>query len=178
MVSEYKHKHIDGGRDTATKTKLVPIYHSREILPKLIPYRLLSKLIPIGLLRVMLSAYMRNFAKAHPEVFQRLGVYGEKRFLIRASDLSFVFLLEPSQSAPRVEVYPRDATDLKYDAAISGTLPTLLKLVGGSSDGDAEFFSRDLTIEGDTEAVVALRNAIDNAELSFVKEAMRMFWPL
>jgi len=38
-------------------------------------------------------------------------------------------------------------------------------MVDGTYDGDALFFSRDLSIEGDTEAVLALRNAIENADL-------------
>jgi predicted lipid carrier protein YhbT len=40
----------------------------------------------------------------------------------------------------------------------------LLGMIDGTYDGDALFFSRDLTIEGDTEAVLALRNALENAE--------------
>jgi len=39
-------------------------------------------------------------------------------------------------------------------------------MIDGTYDGDALFFSRDLVIEGDTEAVLALRNAIENAELN------------
>ena len=48
----------------------------------------------------------------------------------------------------------------------------------GAYDGDALFFSRDLEIEGDTAAVVALRNAIDNEELDLVREATALLGPL
>jgi predicted lipid carrier protein YhbT len=54
----------------------------------------------------------------------------------------------------------------------------LLGLVHGVYDGDALFFSRDLVIEGDTEAVLALRNAIDNEEIDLAKEAAGLFGPL
>ena len=52
-----------------------------------------------------------------------------------------------------------------WDARIAGPLAALIGLVHGAYDGDALFFSRDLVIEGDTAAVLALRNAIDNEEL-------------
>jgi predicted lipid carrier protein YhbT len=41
----------------------------------------------------------------------------------------------------------------------------LVGMLDGSYDGDALFFSRDLVIEGDTSAVLALRNALDDAEI-------------
>lgn len=36
----------------------------------------------------------------------------------------------------------------------------------GTYDGDAVFFTRDLVIEGDTDAVLALRNTMEEADLS------------
>ena len=45
-------------------------------------------------------------------------------------------------------------------------------------DGDALMFSRDLVIEGDVEAVLALRNAIDDAQLDLVTELSAVFGPL
>ena len=48
----------------------------------------------------------------------------------------------------------------------------------GAFDGDALFFSRDLIIEGDTEAVLALRNAIDNEEIDLAAEVTALFGPL
>ena len=54
----------------------------------------------------------------------------------------------------------------------------LREVLEGRLDGDALFFSRDLAIEGDTAAVVALRNAIDNEELDLVSEAMALLGPL
>ncbi len=41
----------------------------------------------------------------------------------------------------------------------------LIGLLDGTYDGDALFFTRDLVIEGDTAAVLALRNAIEDANL-------------
>jgi predicted lipid carrier protein YhbT len=54
----------------------------------------------------------------------------------------------------------------------------LLAMVHGTLDGDALFFSRDITIEGDTNAVLAMRNAIDAAEIDLPSEIAALFGPL
>jgi predicted lipid carrier protein YhbT len=43
-------------------------------------------------------------------------------------------------------------------------------MLHGTEDGDALFFSGDLEISGDTGAVLALRNALDDAELDLTEE--------
>ena len=62
-------------------------------------------------------------------------------------------------------------------ARIAGPLAALLGLVHGAYDGDALFFSRDLVIEGDTAAALALRNAVDDAELDLSEEIASMSGP-
>ena len=51
----------------------------------------------------------------------------------------------------------------------------LLRLIDGRMDGDAIFFSRALQIEGDTEAIVSLRNALDNIEGSLAESVAGFF---
>lgn len=43
-------------------------------------------------------------------------------------------------------------------------------MLHGREDGDALFFSGALEISGDTSAVLALRNALDDAELDLTEE--------
>jgi predicted lipid carrier protein YhbT len=57
-------------------------------------------------------------------------------------------------------------------------LAGLFGLVEGHLDGDALLFSRDLVVEGDVEAVLALRNAIDDAQLDPMAEIASIFGPL
>ena len=64
------------------------------------------------------------------------------------------------------------------DARIAGPLSALIGMTDGSYDGDALFFSRDIEIDGDMEAVVALRNAIDDSRVDFLKESVAWFGPL
>jgi O2-independent ubiquinone biosynthesis accessory factor UbiT len=51
-------------------------------------------------------------------------------------------------------------------------------MIDGSQDGDALFFTRDLRVSGDTEAVVALRNALDDFEGSALDSVVGSFGPL
>lgn len=64
-----------------------------------------------------------------------------------------------------------------HDARIAGPLSAFLAMMHGVEDGDALFFSRDLTVEGDTAAVLALRNAMDDAELDLTEELAGLSGP-
>jgi predicted lipid carrier protein YhbT len=81
--------------------------------------------------------------------------------------LPFVINLAPCGGTPEITV-TRHAVPV--DARIAGPLAALLGLVHGAYDGDALFFSRDLVVEGDTGAALALRNAVDDAELDLAGE--------
>lgn len=100
----------------------------------------------------------------YPGIQQRLGEHAEKRFAVDPIDCPFAFILEPRRESPRLRVVSSLDPD-GHDARIAGAALVLLGLLDGTYDGDALFFSRDLTIEGDTAAVLALRNAIEDAEL-------------
>ena len=63
-------------------------------------------------------------------------------------------------------------------ATIRGPLLTLIQLLEGKLDGDALFFSRELVIEGDTTAVVTLRNAIDGAGIDVLDDILSVLGPL
>lgn len=112
-----------------------------------------------------------SLAGRHPALFERLGEQASKTFAIDPTDLPVVFLLEPRPQAPRLMAVRREAQGA-WDARVAGPLAALIGLVHGAYDGDALFFSHDLVIEGDTEAVLALRNAIDNEEIDLVDEVL------
>ncbi len=117
---------------------------------------------------------VQNLARRHPELFDRLGEHCTKDYLIDPIDMPLVLRLSPRRVAPRLDAFRRDATP-SCDATIAGPLNKLLALIQSDEDGDALFFSRELTFEGDTEAVVALRNAIDDAELDLAEEFEALF---
>ena len=123
--------------------------------------------LPVAPLTFLLSALVRSTASRRPELLERLGPHGRKRFGISVADAPLAFLLEPQArrciAARRLPV--------AVDVHIGGPLADLIELVDGDLDGDALFFSRRLTLAGDVEAALALRNALDDARLDLAAEA-------
>ncbi|PKP69461.1 MAG: sterol-binding protein [Alphaproteobacteria bacterium HGW-Alphaproteobacteria-5] len=116
-----------------------------------------------SLVQPILSRVVRDIARTLPELFGRLGPHRHSRFLIDARDLPFLLLLRPDPDRPELVAWPRRAQP-PHDTRISGRFRDLMGLIDAQRDGDALFFSRDLDISGDLEAVVCLRNAIDDVE--------------
>ncbi len=135
---------------------------------------LAARPLPLWPLQPLLGMFMRAVTAAHPRIFERLGPYAEKRFGINPTDLPFAFVLEPS--LPRARAV-RELPPFLH-ARISGPLAGLVGQIDGSYDGDALFFSRDMVVEGDVEAVLALRNAIDDAQIDIVQIAAQTLGPL
>lgn len=132
------------------------------------------RLAPLAPMSLALSALTRRIVRGHPALLARLGEYADRSFAIDPTDLPVCLLLRPNATAGIVEVCRRTPP---CDAHIAGPLAALLGLVHGTWDGDALFFSRDLVIEGDTSAALALRNAIDDAELDLGAEILSMTGP-
>lgn len=146
--------------------------------PRLVDH-LVSRL-PTLPLDLALRRFISSLADRHPSLFSRLGDQATKTFLIDPTDVSIAFVLKPDPAMPRLEAVKRapDGTIVAArDARIAGPLAALVGMVHGAFDGDALFFSRDIVIEGDTEAVLALRNAVDDAEIDLAEEAAAVAGP-
>ncbi|OIP83221.1 MAG: sterol-binding protein [Rhodobacterales bacterium CG2_30_65_12] len=130
--------------------------------------------LPLAPLSFALTGYVRKSAARHPSLIRRLGEHDRTHFVLDPTDLPFVICLDPGAGSPRVRVTRRPGTGA---ARIAGPLAALIGLVHGAYDGDALFFSRDLMIEGDTAAALALRNAVDDAELDLADDIARMTGP-
>jgi len=128
------------------------------------------------LVQPILSRIVRRVAVRHPTLFARLGPHQGTDFLIDPVDLPFALHLRPDPDALVFRAVPRNAAP-KARAVIRGRFLLLLELVDAQEDGDAAFFSRDLEVSGDTEAVVRLRNALDDVEGSIAEDAASMFGP-
>ena len=120
--------------------------------------------LPLLPLEVIARRLLANAMAARPSFAARLGEYAGRSFAIDPVDCPFVFLIRPQGGRTDLKVARRSLAQ-GFDARIAAPLVVLIGMIDGSYDGDALFFSRDLVIEGDTEAVLALRNAIENAEL-------------
>ncbi|ASY60779.1 SCP2 sterol-binding domain-containing protein [Sinorhizobium sp. CCBAU 05631] len=123
--------------------------------------------VPVPLIEGAVRLMFSSLLKRHPALFERLGEHKAKRFAFRPSDLPLVFLVEPAR--PVISVIRRPA-DPPADAAVEGPLFLLLALLEGRCDADALFFSRALTVVGDMEAMLALRNALDGSEIDLPRD--------
>lgn len=141
-----------------------------------IPRRLLS-IVPLAVLQPVLDRIAAHVARSRPRLFARLGPHTDKRYLIDPVDLPFVLILIPNSAQPFLKAFPRDGK-VEYDAGIAGRFINLLTMIDASLDGDALFFTRDLRVVGDVEAVVALRNALDDCDGSIVDTITGAFGPL
>lgn len=118
--------------------------------------------LPAVLISPALSLVAAAILRRHEGVMTRLKPWAGKCLVIAPQDLSRAIALELSlpPRAPRLQIAA--ARDFGRAAAVlRGSLVDLLDLLEGRVDGDALFFARALSIEGDVEAVLALRNALD-----------------
>ncbi|MCA8883558.1 MAG: SCP2 sterol-binding domain-containing protein [Rhodobacteraceae bacterium] len=124
----------------------------------------------------VLTRVVKRVAKQHPSLFSRLGPHQGTDFVIDPVELPFALHLRPDPQALVFRAVPRNAAP-EAGATIRGKFMLLLELVDSEEDGDAAFFSRDLEVTGDTEAVVRLRNALDDVDGSIAEETAEMFGP-
>ncbi|MGX8012393.1 ubiquinone anaerobic biosynthesis accessory factor UbiT [Mesorhizobium sp. ORM8.1] len=118
--------------------------------------------LPLG---PLLTLSLRSLARRQPRLFERLGEHRSTCYFIDPIDLAFAFIVVPDGERAIVRVV-RKSEIATSSVLIKGPLLTLLSLLDGTLDGDALFFSRAISISGRTEAVLALRNTIEDAELS------------
>lgn len=132
--------------------------------------------LPLGVLQPLLHRIVATVARRRPELFDRLGPHRRSRFLIDARELPFALLLLPDPDNPRLRAHERRSLPAS-DVRITGPCRELARMAGGNLDGDALFFSRDLSITGNLEAAVCLRNALDDLDGSIMDDVLGAFGP-
>lgn len=131
---------------------------------------LILKPLPLhGFFKAVISHGLNNIQKKHPEISGRLTEFYGQSVLIEVRDLFLYVVLKIDKKLSVDVVKHSFSTTTK--AVIHGDLHSLLKLIQGQSDGDALFFSRELSFEGDTEIVIAIRNAFDGTAIDLTQEA-------
>lgn len=150
---------------------------SNSMLSPILVGGLVARPLPPLLLQPLLSAAIATLNRRNPALFERLSDLETPVFLIDPVDLPLAFILNADTKKPALTVR-RDGKDSGAVAIIRGPVLKLLELLEGRTDGDALFFSRDLVIEGDTEAVVALRNAVDDTEIDLLNDLVGALGPL
>lgn len=118
--------------------------------------------LPLG---PALTRSLRALARRRPGLFDRLGAFAGEHYFIDPVDLAFAFVVVPDGERASVRVTDKEG-GADCGVTIRGPILSLLALLDGTQDGDALFFNRVISIGGRTEAVLALRNAIEDAELT------------
>jgi O2-independent ubiquinone biosynthesis accessory factor UbiT len=125
--------------------------------------------LPLLPLEIALQSLVSAIVDRHPQLLERLQLFHGRSIGIDPLDVPLAFVLEPLPSVICVRVV-RKLQREQSDVHIRGPLLALIGMVDGEYDADALFFSRDITIEGDIETALALRNAIDDAEINLAGE--------
>jgi predicted lipid carrier protein YhbT len=133
--------------------------------------------VPPQLFQPIFDTLRIALLRRHPDLLERLSAYPDAIIGIDPVDLPFVLILEPRPAGPLLKVR-RDFAQLSTTAVVRGSLAMLLALAEGRLDGDAAFFGRQLAFEGDTEVVLALRNAVDGAGIELLADLSAMAGPL
>ncbi len=131
---------------------------------------------PRILLQPVLHRIVHRIARENPDMFGRLGPWRSSQFLIDPVNLPFALLLRPDPDNLLLRAVSR-RNPPPHVARIAGRFLDLLELIDAETDGDALFFSRDLEVTGNTEAVVCLRNALDDVDGSIAESVAEMFGP-
>jgi len=122
-----------------------------------------------------LDRVVRRLAERHPRAFETLGRLRDARVLIDPVDQpAAIELLVGSEI--RARIVEREGAEA--DARVRGPLASLMDLMEGRIDGDALFFRRELKIDGDTELVVAVRNAFDGDDMDLARDLASLLGPL
>lgn len=127
---------------------------------------------PRFMLQLAISRIVSAAAQQFPAFFDRLGRFHDVAYLIDPVDLSFMVILRLQQGNPTAKVLRRRKNTPCYDARVAASLTDLLGLLNGRLDSDALFFARRLLIEGDTTAIVTLRNALDNMDSDILADSL------
>ncbi len=129
---------------------------------------------PLFLLQPVLRRIVQKVAAENPDMFGRLGPHYNALFVIDPVDMPFILLLRPDPENLLLALHRRGNVP-DHAARISGSFLDLLMLIDGDLDGDALFFGRKLSVTGNTEAIVCLRNALDDVEGSIAGTVANMF---
>jgi O2-independent ubiquinone biosynthesis accessory factor UbiT len=130
---------------------------------------------PLFLIQHVTTIMFRHLLFRHPRLFERLGEYRAKRFAFVPTDLPLAFSVHP---ATRSITASRELPGDGVDSCVKGPLFGLLALLEGRCDADALFFSRDLAVVGDMEAMLAMRNALDDTSIDLPTDLSDLTGPL
>lgn len=129
---------------------------------------LLARPLPSGPINLVLKNICQKLITNHPDAFNRLEPIMGKKFIISPTDLQDdICVIFQNET---IDAVIESSADADYDVKITGSMNALLSMLDGEQDGDALFFNRQILVEGDTEALLTLRNAMDSEDINLKEE--------
>lgn len=132
-------------------------------------------LLPAPVLTRAAAILLHRLRRAHPRLFRALAAQPAMVIGIEPSDLPHRFLLRFGGGAVSLAAVAAFAPT--PNATVKGRLAALLALLEGRLDSDAAFFSREISVIGNTAAIVTLRNALERDAVDLFATASGMFGP-
>jgi predicted lipid carrier protein YhbT len=133
-------------------------------------------LLPTPVLTRAMILLMRRLGRTYPQLFHALAAHEPCTVGIEPTDLRHRFVL--SFGGKSVSLAPTLTLEQPLNACVKGRLATLVGLLEGRVDSDALFFSREIVITGDMEAIVSLRNALDRETVDVFQATTALFGPM
>ncbi len=133
-------------------------------------------LAPRPVVKNVLKLLLNRLHACYPGLQKRLSGIENTTFLLLPTDMPFNVLLHIKGGRLRGDILPKEPI-VSSDVTIRSTSHTFIALLEGSEDGDALFFSRHLEIEGNTEALLILRNSFDSESLNLKTVFYSAFGP-
>lgn len=107
---------------------------------------------------------------------EELSPLDDKRFVIRVTDVGVTMALRVRNGRLEASTAGGDALQ-EADVRISGTARNFMRLALRAEDPDTLFFHRDLSMEGDTEAGLYVKNLLDRLEPESAESLARLLGP-
>ncbi|WP_161958907.1 ubiquinone anaerobic biosynthesis accessory factor UbiT [Ferruginivarius sediminum] len=149
---------------------------ARRITP-ITPLGWLARPLPVWPVERVLDELARRIVRRNPTLFDRLPLTEAARLRLLPLDLPWQIVIRVAQEGVRVSVLDKQTKSPACDASIEGPLERLVASASGDGDGDAMFFAGDIRVTGDTELILAIRNALDDADVDPAGELAAMTGP-
>lgn len=141
---------------------------------------LLLRPVPVPVMRALARPVLdRLLRDLEPRLGDRLaGLTG--RLAIVPAGHPAAIVVDMADGVLSLDLADAEAEDIRQaEAVVRAPLETLTAMLDTEGmDGDASFFARALTIEGDTSLVMALRYALEDANAGLDDVGRAMPWPL
>ena len=132
------------------------------------------RILPLPPLQALVKVAVSGLRRSHPRLFERFPEVGDALVAVYPTDLPYGFTLRfGGEAIFDVRIHDRHAMPPDPTATIRGAFALLVRLLEGTIDGDAVFFSRDFAFEGDTEVILRLRNMLESEEIDLARDLLR-----